>query len=420
VERDPLPEVLAMRWTKTIGWAGFAALFMPLFASCAHSAEGFCDGWVEDTCQAITGCCAKGEQLDLEACRIQLSDVCQQQFDVEKIHSGEYVFDSGAASACAGDIKTCDDFLGLQTDSYDHRRACANALTGFRAVGTACDNSAQCQKTGDFATCFKGSGGSGICAQVVLADDHKCSFSFETNELHICPDGTYCDYASFEPDPALPPTQRAFEFSAPCKNPVAAGGKCLDPAAQTILPCADGLYCDYSNGFNSAVCAKVKGAGASCNGNNECATGLSCSYDPQANGQVCIKGSTVPYCFTPVVCGDGTCDPGETPTSCPQDCGANGFCGDGNCDQGEINTCPQDCGGGSCTDTCAAGITDGGPVCAGTSSANLYDFLVSCAQGSCPAECSSFIQNQAPLNATCGSCLQTNCGTELTDCANDA
>jgi hypothetical protein len=51
-------------------------------------------------------------------------------------------------------------------------------------------------------------------------------------------------------------------------------------------------------------------------------------------------------------CGDGSCQSGETPSSCCHDCGA--YCGDGMCqhDCGESAwTCPTDCGsGGSCGD----------------------------------------------------------------------
>lgn len=56
-------------------------------------------------------------------------------------------------------------------------------------------------------------------------------------------------------------------------------------------------------------------------------------------------------------CGDGFCNPscGETPTTCPRDCGATtvteamcGRCGDGFCNPscGETaTTCPKDCSG---------------------------------------------------------------------------
>jgi hypothetical protein len=51
---------------------------------------------------------------------------------------------------------------------------------------------------------------------------------------------------------------------------------------------------------------------------------------------------------SPPPCGDGFCDPGETPCSCPQDCGTceGPICGNGVCEPGE------DCG------TCPGGITE--------------------------------------------------------------
>lgn len=52
------------------------------------------------------------------------------------------------------------------------------------------------------------------------------------------------------------------------------------------------------------------------------------------------------------VCGDGSCDPGETADSCPQDCAGGGplmSCGDGVCQEWELTEshpgyCPGDCG----------------------------------------------------------------------------
>ena len=44
------------------------------------------------------------------------------------------------------------------------------------------------------------------------------------------------------------------------------------------------------------------------------------------------------------VCGDGTCDPGESSASCPADCDAPAACGDGVCQAGENpGSCPDDC-----------------------------------------------------------------------------
>jgi hypothetical protein len=47
-------------------------------------------------------------------------------------------------------------------------------------------------------------------------------------------------------------------------------------------------------------------------------------------------------------CGDGTCNGGDTCSSCPQDCGVcwTATCGDGTCSAGETcSSCAQDCGG---------------------------------------------------------------------------
>ncbi|HET9990428.1 MAG TPA: hypothetical protein VFQ65_17975 [Kofleriaceae bacterium] len=72
------------------------------------------------------------------------------------------------------------------------------------------------------------------------------------------------------------------------------------------------------------------------------------------------------------VCGDGTCSASEI-NNCPQDCGSGGHgsngsgsgsnvqavCGNNTCDPGETaQTCPSDCtGGGSGSGTCPSDVT---------------------------------------------------------------
>lgn len=427
-----------MRLMNMLGWAGFAALFLPVFASCSHSPEGFCESWVEETCQAVTGCCDSDEKFDLEECRIALSSSCQQKVDVEKIHSGEHVFDQGAAKDCLGQIETCDDAAKVQKKTFEHDRACGLVITGFRPLGAACGSSDECQKAGEYATCYTGiaaSGNGGICAAVVLDDKKTCSFSFDTNELHVCPDQTYCDLSDLKPNPSDPPSTRAFVYSAPCKSYPAAGEKCNNG-----VPCADGLYCKASG--TGSVCTQRKAAGTSCTSQNECADGLSCLPDADGGvGTKCTKATNGLYCFTPPRCGDGNCDSNETPTSCPkdcgggavcgdghcdlgetvacpQDCGTGAVCGDGQCDPGETVTCPQDCGGGTCTDSCAAAVTQGEKVCAGGAGETSYADLETCACGSCSSECAGFCAGGA-IDSTCATCANTSCQAELTSCSNN-
>jgi hypothetical protein len=68
--------------------------------------------------------------------------------------------------------------------------------------------------------------------------------------------------------------------------------------------------------------------------------------------------------LTPAVCGDGSCNGGETCETCPGDCGGPCVvCGDGFCNGGETcATCPGDCGG-PCPTTCGLPDTLPGTSC---------------------------------------------------------
>jgi hypothetical protein len=68
--------------------------------------------------------------------------------------------------------------------------------------------------------------------------------------------------------------------------------------------------------------------------------------------QECSDGGDWLNCQCTESCGNGTCDPSENETTCPQDC-ATSYCGDGTCDPGETTQncavdCPDSCGNGSC------------------------------------------------------------------------
>ena len=96
-----------------------------------------------------------------------------------------------------------------------------------------------------------------------------------------------------------------------------------------------------------------------------------------AVGAGCLEGTPGP------VCGDGQCEPDETPQSCPDDCDTGPECGDGVCEGDETpQSCPQDCDTGvqcgdgftaTCNGTaCAPAEWIGNNVCNGFLNCELY------------------------------------------------
>jgi hypothetical protein len=85
----------------------------------------------------------------------------------------------------------------------------------------------------------------------------------------------------------------------------------------------------------------------------------------------------------PACCGNAACDPWETCSTCPSDCGS--CCGNGACQGGEnCSNCPQDCG--SC---CGNGVCDSNESsvscptdCTATGGAGCWPGPAGC--GGCP------------------------------------
>jgi hypothetical protein len=292
---------------------------------------------------------------------------------VEAVHAGQLVFDSSAASDCLATISSCAQ--PPADKSLAHENACANMLTGFRPAGAECDTQTQCAKAGERSECYSGivpTGGSGLCAKVVL-DDQTCSFSLDTSELHLCSEGKWCDLSGFKPDPGVPPVVRELVFSAPCRDEIALGASCIDPTSDSgLLDCQAGLFCNVTGG-NTATCATQKGKGATCDPSllGECQPDLICSGSPSK----CRKPPQTPqFCFVAPKCGDGKCDPGEEGT-CPQDCmsGANCF----------ACACKTLMATGGCSDLCDEGLN-------GSMSPNFC--------------------NGAAALAQCAACIAARCG----------
>jgi len=133
-------------------------------------------------------------------------------------------------------------------------------------------------------------------------------------------------------------------------------------------------------------------------------------------------------------CGDGVCDSdiGESPVTCPADCGSLKYCGNGICDYGEsTTTCPDDCGVAptTCSDgtrfsTCSATqpyycdngiLVNNSKLCGCASGYNAKDdYCVekTCADGSAKGTCAV----QKPLYCNADAVLEERssmCGCPL-------
>ena len=96
------------------------------------------------------------------------------------------------------------------------------------------------------------------------------------------------------------------------------------------------------------------------------------------------------------VCGNGTCEAGESCSSCPGDCGAcPPVCGNETCEAGEsCSSCPGDCG--ACPPVCGNGTCEVGESCSSC--------LGDC--GACPPVCGN---GSCEIGETCSNCV-ADCG----------
>jgi hypothetical protein len=77
----------------------------------------------------------------------------------------------------------------------------------------------------------------------------------------------------------------------------------------------------------------------------------------------------------------------------------------------------SDTAGGFQCGTCAQVFVNGGVVCDGTKSSDVYTTLLHCACDACVAQCSDTLCAGLPSNSTCGECLVASCNDEEMACA---
>ena len=192
--------------------------------------------------------------------------------------------------------------------------------------------------------------------------------------------------------------------------------KCGGPSSSCLSQCASALPSATQSVFMtlvSCVQSKCSSTGAVC-GNGSCESGettTSCPSDcksgPMCGNGSCESGETPSSCPSDCqsgpVCGNGSCESGETSTSCPSDCKATATCGDGVCAAGEQNSCAKDCTNSGKSGGCVAGAP-GAKGCAGCLCEQCVCFVGNSSTGA------------AGDDYCCTTAWDAQCATECTAC----
>lgn len=177
-------------------------------------------------------------------------------------------------------------------------------------------------------------------------------YTTECDERLQCSVGTclaYCDGSCSDPTP-------------PPNNGYCGDFICQDGCPQGLSTCPED--CEDECAPQGPVCGN-----GTCDAGESCATCPECCSDgPTCGANGCEAGENCSNCpgdcGSCSGCGDGTCSAAENCSTCPGDCGACAslYCGDGSCNNGETcSSCAADCGacsGAFCGDGTCNGTED--------------------------------------------------------------
>ena len=239
-------------------------------------------------------------------------------------------------------------------------------------LGASCNSEADCKSgmvcvqsdSGDFCTqfCADPNGGTGcpapyVCVPLLQPPPTGEGVCFNTGGTAQCGNGA-CE---------------AGESAQSCPADCSGGG------------CGGITYEGCCAGGTLKYCDSDELQQLDCGGNPSCGwNGQAGYYDCGTSGGSDPSGTFPKSCGTAgPVCGNGTCEAGETKQGCPADCGTAGpVCGDGKCEGTEnYSNCGKDCPAPSCGDgKCEAPETSESCPTDCTSSSNPV-----CGDGKCQA-----------------------------------
>lgn len=299
---------------------------------------------------------------------------CPKDCPATSAKCGDGKCDSGETNAsCAKDCPATTPVCG--NSKCDPGETSASCPKDCPSTTPVCGNS-KCDPGETTASCPKDCPATGpVCG------DKKC----EGDEIEMCPadctTGPVCGNNKCE----------SGETTANCKQdcPGTTTGKCGDAKCESGESTTCPMDCNSSYNptvtcgiskcssqwtacLNDAKCKGMFNCAAMCDCNEscikECATGM--ETNGAAIGIVtCASNNKCPDpCGGTSKCGNGTCDAGESPSTCPSDCKTTSpVCGNGKCESGETKTnCPMDCGGtttGHPCDTACGGKAPSGCYC---------------------------------------------------------
>lgn len=178
----------------------------------------------------------------------------------------------------------------------------------------------------------------------------------DTAPAPVCGDGICGEgenWANCDPDCPAPPAKCGDSLCTPTENQAQCPVDC-DKDVIGVMACLAGKCKALLQAcLAQPLCVDTLGNGAQCLANctdedcwNFCID--SQAMVPAAKALAACGFKACANAQDGTVCGDGTCDAGESAASCPVDCGGGDpgkpVCADGNCTGGETaKTCPMDC-----------------------------------------------------------------------------